>query len=206
MQYPYNIVTIALCVLLGVCILIALWLRFTVFAHRFPSPSAERRAREKCDPRTPVSFLHALTELEQVTEKRAERNPQTEPEGCECPICLGPLYATSQTPSKAAAAAADTNEVDLEAGERLSRATTVTDDTVAALKLKRHSTQAIHDDVLKMKKCTHIFHARCLATWFLRRKYDCPVCRTTYYQEVEAMEPDVDYREPQPPLPVAVFW
>lgn len=64
------------------------------------------------------------------------------------------------------------------------------------------------DGVLKMKKCRHMYHARCLATWFLQRRYDCPVCRVQYYQHVE--EEEAPSREMLSPstvgLPALPFW
>ena len=62
--------------------------------------------------------------------------------------------------------------------------------------------------MLKMKKCRHMFHARCLATWFLQRRYDCPVCRVQYYQQVD--EEEAPSREMLSPstigLPALPFW
>lgn len=38
------------------------------------------------------------------------------------------------------------------------------------------------DDVLTLNSCRHAFHSRCLASWFLMERYDCPVCRVVYYR------------------------
>ena len=66
----------------------------------------------------------------------------------------------------------------------------------------------VGDEVLKMKRCRHMFHARCLATWFLQRRYDCPVCRIQYYQPVD--EEEAPRRETLSPstigLPALPFW
>ena len=38
------------------------------------------------------------------------------------------------------------------------------------------------NDVLTLNSCGHAFHSRCLASWFLIQRYDCPVCRVVYYK------------------------
>lgn len=42
-----------------------------------------------------------------------------------------------------------------------------------------------NDDILTLKKCQHAFHAKCLSSWFLIERYDCPVCRSQYWQTRE---------------------
>lgn len=37
------------------------------------------------------------------------------------------------------------------------------------------------EDVLTLNTCGHAFHSRCLASWFLVERFDCPVCRMVYY-------------------------
>jgi hypothetical protein len=41
--------------------------------------------------------------------------------------------------------------------------------------------KAGEDDILSLNTCRHAFHAKCLASWFLIDRYDCPVCRTVYF-------------------------
>ncbi|OTB01716.1 hypothetical protein M426DRAFT_14176 [Hypoxylon sp. CI-4A] len=125
---------------------------------------------------------------------------QVEAEEPECPICLAYLYAREPRTSTTLAG----NKVDLEAGNGISKVTTTTTD-IAPQESKRQSMQPIDDEVLKLKRCTHMFHARCLATWFLRRKYACPVCRTPYFQMVPESDEEHQYRT-QPPLPTVGFW
>ncbi|PKS05293.1 hypothetical protein jhhlp_008665 [Lomentospora prolificans] len=51
------------------------------------------------------------------------------------------------------------------------------------LRLKRCQNQPERDaEIMKLKSCGHWFHARCLASWFLIDRYDCPVCRKTYFE------------------------
>lgn len=38
------------------------------------------------------------------------------------------------------------------------------------------------DEVLTLNSCGHAFHSRCLASWFLMERFDCPVCRVVYYE------------------------
>lgn len=37
------------------------------------------------------------------------------------------------------------------------------------------------DTVITLKKCHHSFHSRCLTSWFLTNRYDCPICRTVFW-------------------------
>ncbi|TDZ38261.1 hypothetical protein C8035_v006839 [Colletotrichum spinosum] len=41
------------------------------------------------------------------------------------------------------------------------------------------------DDILTLNTCQHAFHAKCLSSWFLIERYDCPVCRSQYWQTRE---------------------
>lgn len=38
------------------------------------------------------------------------------------------------------------------------------------------------DDILTLNTCGHSFHSKCLSSWFLIERHDCPVCRTAYYK------------------------
>ncbi|KAI1494086.1 hypothetical protein F5X96DRAFT_56003 [Biscogniauxia mediterranea] len=135
----------------------------------------------------PKRVQQALTQLEGVTEKRDAQPGESA--DTECPICLGCLFASDQqqqqTSSPSPRDAAE--EVDLEAGKGSVSITTTTTSGDSE-KQQQQQQQPINDEVLKMKRCTHMFHARCLATWFMNRKYECPVCRTVYY-----------YQPPPPP-------
>ncbi|KAI6080938.1 hypothetical protein F4821DRAFT_275452 [Hypoxylon rubiginosum] len=159
---------------------------------------APRPSEKKPKTRLPRTLQQALTLLEGVTEKRPHRNPVTESETAECPICLQALYPEEiQAPAAAVVAG---NKEDLESGLR---ATT----TATEIESKeKESTEPIEDVALMLKRCRHIFHARCLAGWFLRKKHNCPVCREKYYQVVDQMTPDEDYRASVPPfMPIYAF-
>ncbi|KAI2465192.1 hypothetical protein F4781DRAFT_38136 [Annulohypoxylon bovei var. microspora] len=197
MEHPWESVLISVFTLLGVIVLVLLGARWGGWNYLYTNPSRWFSGSER---RFPKSIQHALTQLEGVTEKRERRNSQTESEEAECPICLGYLYPKEVRTSTPVAA----DKVDLEAGNGVSRTnTTITE--VTTVENKDRPMQPIDDDVLKMKRCTHIFHARCLATWFLRKKFDCPVCRTPYYQMIEDTDSVEGYPTP-PPMPVVAFW
>ncbi|KAI0007354.1 hypothetical protein F4779DRAFT_619705 [Xylariaceae sp. FL0662B] len=194
MDYPWYAILLTCLVFVALVIAVVLCIRWGVCAyHVHPRNGKPSKSRKHL----PQSMQYALTQLEGVTEKRPHRNPETEAADAECPICLTHLY-----PSEREAPVPNSNEKglrDLEAGVGVPGTAKTPHD-------KRQSmTQPIDDERLKMKRCRHVFHARCLATWFLRKQYRCPVCRTPYYQAVEEMEADIDYRL-QPPPPVVPFW
>lgn len=133
--------------------------------------------------------------------------------GCS-PICLASLYSPETD-------ATTQRDIDLEAGTNLSlsaskasSATNISSVAGDVIKEKQLAQawrpQPIDDDVLKLKRCQHMYHARCLASWFLQRRYDCPVCRTPYYQRIEPAEESpyrretewvADYRSAMPIMP-----
>ncbi|KAK6954597.1 hypothetical protein Daesc_004564 [Daldinia eschscholtzii] len=181
------------------------------------------RNQEQSETGLSDSIQRALIQLECATEKRPARNSLTELEDAEwlgrsrnpfcidcresnesntadSPICLAHLYPNNSRPSTSSAAG---HGADLETGNGISRSATIITVASDAAVEKHKPTQPIHDEVLKMKRCRHVFHAKCLATWFLRKEYRCPVCRVTYYQAEE--ETEEDYRIPAL-LPVAVVW
>lgn len=42
--------------------------------------------------------------------------------------------------------------------------------------------ETVDDDILTLNSCGHSFHCKCLSSWFLIERYDCPVCREPYYK------------------------
>ncbi|KAI0376498.1 hypothetical protein F5Y04DRAFT_266179 [Hypomontagnella monticulosa] len=200
MGTPWQTILVYVFVSFGVLVVVVLCARWSGWCRNLRQRLTRNQRRPKRS--LPKSIQHALTELGGVTELRACRNTQTESEDAECPICLSYLYPKDVRSSTSIAS----NQTDLEAGSAIARTiTTTTTTTDAVAEEKRQSMQPIDDEVLMMKRCPHLFHSRCLATWFLRKKYDCPVCRTPYYQVVEDMVPNEDYRIP-PTLPVVAFW
>ncbi|KAI0508921.1 hypothetical protein F5B22DRAFT_618634 [Xylaria bambusicola] len=37
------------------------------------------------------------------------------------------------------------------------------------------------EEILVIRQCGHTFYAQCLVAWFMKGKYQCPVCRGRYY-------------------------
>ena len=46
--------------------------------------------------------------------------------------------------------------------------------------------EEVADDILTLNTCGHVFHSRCLASWFLMDRFDCPMCRVQYYTRPHA--------------------
>ena len=79
----------------------------------------------------------------------------------------------STAPVKPTARDGDDNEPRESRATRLSR----------RLSMRRHKVSTERDvEILKLKSCGHWFHARCLSSWFLIDRYDCPVCRKSYWE------------------------
>lgn len=51
-----------------------------------------------------------------------------------------------------------------------------------AIRQGRCADHSIDDEILKIRKCGHTFRAQCLALWFLKGKYECPLCKIRYYK------------------------
>ncbi|KAI5918864.1 hypothetical protein F4810DRAFT_553001 [Camillea tinctor] len=185
MKYPWDVVAVTCFVVIGVAVILAVLWRFGIFSTRCSLFSRKRKSSGNTpESGLPKTVQNALTQLEGVTEKR--NMPVGEAADTECPICLGCLFANDQQQQppqpQQTSSSKDAMEVDLEAGkDSVSRTTTTTTSSCSGNEEKRKK-QPINDDVLKMKRCTHTFHSRCLLTWFMNKKYECPVCRTVYYQ------------------------
>ncbi|KAF2137685.1 uncharacterized protein K452DRAFT_97483 [Aplosporella prunicola CBS 121167] len=100
--------------------------------------------------------LGGVTRL--VTEEKNGRNTLTAEE---CPICLGPLYQPRR------------RSTDTEPGSQGHESET------------SHYTQLsnddrFEDDIVALRICDHHFHSACLITWYLSKRYDCPLCRRLY--------------------------
>ncbi|KAI1340762.1 hypothetical protein F5Y15DRAFT_32073 [Xylariaceae sp. FL0016] len=208
MSARWIIVTVAICVFITALLFIAWCIRVRLYpGHSYICCWRERKQKQQQG--LPRSLLQALTQIEGVTHRRPRRNPQHASEDQDCPICLSFLYS-SEGEAEAESGARAQTESDLEAGQGVSGVVTkptAISPVAASSKEKRCSIPRSKDDVVKMKRCSHMFHARCLATWFLREKYACPVCRTPYYQPVGDLESDVDYRyRYEVAIPAVPFW
>ncbi|PSN67591.1 hypothetical protein BS50DRAFT_633309 [Corynespora cassiicola Philippines] len=89
----------------------------------------------------------------------------------ECAICLCSLHAPSPPkPAKLALEKAIPGDG--------------TSAVLASSKPPSISNISIHEneEILKLKSCGHEFHAECLVSWCILRKYSCPICRAVYFQ------------------------
>lgn len=50
------------------------------------------------------------------------------------------------------------------------------------------TTDEAEDDIMTINTCGHSFHSKCLSSWFLIERYDCPVCRVPYYKGLPRRE------------------
>lgn len=85
----------------------------------------------------------------------------------ECAICLSTLYAPSPPePVKVAGGSAPAKAP-----------------SVSGLSLKEEN-----EEILRLNVCGHEYHHGCLLSWFMVRKYSCPICRAVYYQSKKPEE------------------
>ncbi|KAK1637967.1 hypothetical protein BDP81DRAFT_215824 [Colletotrichum phormii] len=141
----------------------------------------------------------------------------------ECPICIGPLFvsntcnAAGAIPTQAITLNApdsggDTRVPEGSRGEpsRYTIGGIESRDAKAVLRsgrmpwpwkrrLPASASEPSEDDILTLKNCQHTFHAKCLSSWFLIERFDCPVCRSQYWQTRETRARAAT--APAPPVP-----
>lgn len=84
----------------------------------------------------------------------------------ECAICLSTLYAPSPPePAKTT-------------GAPLSKAPSLSGVSLSGEK----------EEILRLIVCGHEYHMECLMSWFLVRKYSCPICRAVYFSTKTVQE------------------
>ncbi|KAI0115589.1 hypothetical protein GGR51DRAFT_503492 [Nemania sp. FL0031] len=99
------------------------------------------------------------------------------------PICLESFSRRSQDISTRSGG----GEGDLELGTKTQKSTTTSDTRISRLKIltRREIARVFqsvdNNEILRINQCDHAFHSRCLVVWFLKDKYDCPLCRIRYY-------------------------
>ncbi|KAI0546711.1 hypothetical protein F4679DRAFT_403784 [Xylaria curta] len=121
--------------------------------------------------RVPRSIPAALNGLYTVADRRHQAGYQLGCNDTECPICLSSFGRRSSDISSHR-----DSQVDLEAG--------LESETVPASGFvwkNSPALQAMDTEILRLHRCGHAFHARCLLTWVLEGRADCPVCRTIFY-------------------------
>ncbi|KAI1165145.1 hypothetical protein F5B18DRAFT_611955 [Nemania serpens] len=134
----------------------------------WPAPIKARSARSTQD---------ALNQLYTVARRISQSDYQAD-DDTECPICLASFSRRSEDGDSRPGI-----EVDLEAGLGAPDITTTT--AAAAKQEKTCGCQSGENEILRINRCGHTFHSHCLANWFLREKYACPLCRATYYRPRE---------------------
>lgn len=102
------------------------------------------------------------------------------------PICIGPMVPAPihvKNSEHHELAAAKSNKLSL---RRLSDR--FDDDDVITVEHDDLNESAPEDlQIVTINACGHSFHAKCLSSWFLMRRYDCPVCRAVYYHGLSAV-------------------
>jgi hypothetical protein len=109
----------------------------------------------------------------------------------ECPICIGPLVPEPLQRDEQSARVA-LAEVTTIAGSSAEPSPAGAHEDASGVSSKLLSVLPFRkkvspgsgsgDDVLTLTACGHSFHAKCLSSWFLIDRYDCPICRITYYR------------------------
>ncbi|KAI1199196.1 hypothetical protein F5X97DRAFT_322613 [Nemania serpens] len=134
------------------------------------------------------STQDALKKLYTVAQRISQSDYRLD-DDTECPICLASFSRRSEDGESRPVI-----DVDLEAGLGAPGITTATGRTprrtasAAAKQEKTSGIQSGENEILRINRCGHTFHSHCLANWFLREKYDCPLCRATYYRPRELHE------------------
>ncbi|SPJ80206.1 uncharacterized protein FTOL_08598 [Fusarium torulosum] len=185
-------------------ILLVLFLSLLVLGPIACVRLGSRNAQEKVHNPQPDQLDTARRKLSTVTTptvlSRANSDPAADIEAPaplsefgECPICIGPLV-----PEPAHAVNNDPRPT-------LEEVSTATSHKPANHEAKAsHQETAIQtiedptkDDILTINACGHSFHSKCLSSWFLIERHDCPVCRVQFYKGTRRREPT---------LHVSPFW
>ncbi|CZR40798.1 uncharacterized protein FPRO_10386 [Fusarium proliferatum ET1] len=155
-----------------------------------PQPNQLDNARRK------LSTVTTSTVIPQVNpDPTADIEAQTPLSGFgECPICIGPLV-----PEPVHTVNADPRPILEKVSTVTSRETndkpgpsvqTTDKSGTSAQTMADPSVQTdeAEDDIMTINACGHSFHSKCLSSWFLIERYDCPVCRVPYYKGMPRRE------------------
>jgi hypothetical protein len=152
-----------------------------------PGPKDLSRARRKLSTVTACSTASGRPDS-------MVRTPDLEaglfnPEMDECPICIGPLVPEPLRRDEQSARLA-LAEVTTVAGACVEASTDGAPEGTSESRSKLFGVLPFRkkvkvdsgDDVLTLTTCGHSFHAKCLSSWFLIDRHDCPICRVIYYR------------------------
>ncbi|KAK7209146.1 hypothetical protein V2G26_016324 [Clonostachys chloroleuca] len=134
------------------------------------------RARRKLSTVTACSFsvASAAGSIQRSGSHDGEIN-DARPGLGECPICIGPLVPESPSRFTQTRLLGDETiaHQDVPSRRQSTNLTAGTQEDCEAL------TEV--DDVLTINSCGHSFHSKCLISWFLLDRNDCPICRQLFY-------------------------
>ncbi|KAI8715099.1 RING-type domain-containing protein [Fusarium sp. LHS14.1] len=142
-----------------------------------PQPDQLDRARRKLSAVTTCSSASQRSTPSENADVEAVTSPS---ELGECPICIGPLIGPLM-PEPA-------HTVGDDPPPTLGQASTAASTTQSRGEGEGTAAQSNinldmeDDDILTLNTCGHSFHSKCLSSWFLIERHDCPVCRTAYYK------------------------
>ncbi|RSM05646.1 hypothetical protein CEP52_006118 [Fusarium oligoseptatum] len=99
----------------------------------------------------------------------------------ECPICIGPLVGPL-IPEPAHTVGDDPRPTLDQTSTVASKTQSRNEGEGTAAQSNGTNLDMEDDDILTLNTCGHSFHSKCLSSWFLIERHDCPVCRTAYYK------------------------
>ncbi|KAK7419709.1 hypothetical protein QQZ08_010722 [Neonectria magnoliae] len=154
-----------------------------------PQPNQLDDARRKLSTYTTCSTVAQRTGQGRNADVEAVAPPS---EFGECPICIGPLipqpvHTPGSDPLSTLAQVASVTTKSPARSQTTSQEPCMAEVNDVQRQSREADTQsirsdAVDDDILTLNSCGHSFHCKCLSSWFLIERHDCPVCREPYYK------------------------